>query len=271
MSRSSRRSDSASAARPAARPASERRTSCCSSARPHSRSLPNVECSRAAARSANGNVTRATTPMALITRTSAVRLVPKPSSEASGDGVGTARDEPLPHAVRRTAQRGAPPGDGDRPRDRGGEDAHHGPHDVEPRLAVTRGCESAGGGRRRSGRRPGTRGGPSRRPSAGRVADARGGRRPRAIMMPRTRSGSPIRVTDRPMPAATRVTTRTNAGTANGRVVSVYALSRPSCRSQEGASMTAPSPSVLAHWLTWLMMSLRSWQCVERTSGSRQE
>ena len=135
MSRSSRRSDSASAARPAARPASERRTSCWSSARPHSRSRASVECSSGGR--AQGQRQRDQGEHADRADHQDVGLLAGAEAEqrGQGDGVGAAGDGLLPDAVRRPAQRGRPPGDGDRPRDGGGEDGHHRPDDVEPGLA----------------------------------------------------------------------------------------------------------------------------------------
>ena len=139
MSRSRRRSDSASAARPAARPASERRTSCWSSARPQSRSCPSVECSSAAARMTIGRVNRATSPMVQITRTSAPQPAPKPRSEARVTGSvprGMVRPQMAyvgpPIAAAHQAMR-------DRPRDRGGDQRDQDPDDVQPGLAVAGG------------------------------------------------------------------------------------------------------------------------------------
>ena len=82
MSRSSRRSDSASAWRAASRPTSTRATSSWSSARLLSRAIARLECRTAAKRTTHGSVTSRAAPMVRLSRLSATRPSPSPSSSA---------------------------------------------------------------------------------------------------------------------------------------------------------------------------------------------
>ena len=179
-----------------------------------------VECRTAAARRASGRVSRASTPITLITTMSAFSLVPKPSREARVTGSvprGTACSQ-MPYVVPPSAV------------------AHQvtaiDQLTVAVKTATTVHATSSQDWPSRAGvvsrrRAPSPRSEERYSGCTIGVASSRLSRRrsrwakARAVSSPSARSGRPISSTARPAPTETNTTTSTTAGTASGRLVRV--------------------------------------------------